>query len=257
MNKALKINFTLLIIIAILVVFIQQDDDIVEDSKKLTTQDITKITQLSILIPEQHDINLTKNGEEWIITSPFQSLANNQKINQLIQLTQAPVINQYDLPENTSPFGLTQGIKLKFNGKSLSLGKLNPVNKHRYIAIDNQLFLIFDRYSHVLLKGNLGLVTLNPINSLQNIAKIDYQFQQETINEQTVLFETWKNVNAESITLSTEDIIQENIKITLKDNTQLKFYYQAGEPASLVRLSNKFKYILSSEAIQALGLPKQ
>jgi hypothetical protein len=76
-------------------------------------------------------------------------MANQTKIEGLLEITQTKSIRRFEAPPDLAEFGLSppQAI-LTLNKTRIEMGTLHPMNKRRYMRIGNLIHLINDRFPH-------------------------------------------------------------------------------------------------------------
>jgi hypothetical protein len=161
MITAEKINITLIIIICVLawLIWLVQNNQKVEIIH-LTAIQPDDVNTISIQIsPEEPEHIFIKTNHIWLLSEPVKQEINRSNMNKFLHLVSSPVIQHYPLPDDKGEFGLDTPIIISINQAKIYLGKLDPLNQQRYIAINNTLYLIEDLYTHHLADNFSSLFT--------------------------------------------------------------------------------------------------
>jgi hypothetical protein len=111
--------------------------------------------EIRILVPGQDELVLSAEGEEWFITHPVREKANPKSLRHLLTLLAEPILATYDAQDKTlDTYDLgTAAVRVKFNGVEYALGKLNPINRQRYILLEEQILMANEVVYELLRRG--------------------------------------------------------------------------------------------------------
>jgi hypothetical protein len=153
MRRPLLINGALLLVAALLAAAVWLSTQQQNREQKVT---LTKLTpdQVSEIIIESGGGPATRfehQADGWIMTQPAEARADQGKIEQLLQITQAISIRRFSAPQKLAEFGLNppQAV-LTLNQTRIEMGTLHPMNQRRYIRAGNLIHLTNDRFYHLL-----------------------------------------------------------------------------------------------------------
>lgn len=170
------LNLALLVVLGVLV-------SVVVFRPDATTEKITKLTELnktavnSILLHREGmaDIQLEKHNGAWSMTAPFHYLANDFKVDNLLQLINAPSHAQYELtPPDLAKYGLDKPrAVVTLNGdQHLIFGSTEPLQQQRYLRYHNTLHLITDTFYYQVAAPATAFLNHTLIPGGTNITKI-------------------------------------------------------------------------------------
>lgn len=171
MNKKNLLNILLLIVATTLASIIYYSEDESTLLEQLTSIDPDSISKITI----NHNNNTTlinkQSADHWLITHPVTIEANNFRISSILKLINAPVHNHYSANElDLNKIGLADSkTKITFGDNTFTFGIINPATNLRYIKFKDQVVTIEDVY-YPLLSSHFGtLVSLNLVNTDNNI----------------------------------------------------------------------------------------
>ena len=200
MSKLHLLNLVLFVIVVSLACLIYFSE--VPDTRLQQLTDIDPATISSIKI--QHNNKTTsihkKDGNQWQITQPVLTAANNFRISSILKLLQAPVHKRYEISElDLNKVGLKDPATLiHLDQVTITFGMINTVTNLRYVRLDDRVYTIEDVY-HPLLSSHFStLVSLNllPLNS--NIEKLELLNQVITKDEKG-LWQSDIDISADNI----------------------------------------------------------
>lgn len=146
MHRRLRINLILLGLIGLLAVWIWQAQP--PGFQSLTSLDPRQVERIAISDLAGRQINLKKDQGVWLSGA---SLANADRVQQLLGICQTPSLERFAAPDDLSPFGLDPApIQLQLDGVLLKIGANDPINGWRYVQIGEQIHLIADGFHHHL-----------------------------------------------------------------------------------------------------------
>jgi hypothetical protein len=110
------------------------------------------IQKIHIQTAGQPRIELEKVAGRWQMLTPFTVSANQERISQLLKITQANSLAAYPMDQvDARQLQLDQPmLTLTLNDVSLRFGNTAPLGGSRYVQVGNDVHLITDRYSHLV-----------------------------------------------------------------------------------------------------------
>jgi len=260
MSIAAKINAVLLLMIVLLsgVIWVSQQPERMHPL--LPTLSIENIEHITVTPFGQPEMRLHKQAGRWLLATLEDFPANADVLKHLMALTQAEILSDYALPELRSEFGLARGVVITFNAQSVTLGKLDPVRKQRYVQANERLYLIFDRYSHHLQtslvspkllpeEGQLEQVELphrvlkRDPNGWQSSPELAAKTLQNSVN-------LWTHAEAQKVVLLSQAPSDSNVVLQL-EHQRIRYWFDAQEK-TLTRLKPAIRYYLSDTLIAQL-----
>lgn len=146
MQRRLRINLILLGLIGGLALWIWQAQP--PGFQPLTTLDPAQMERIVISDLSGRQVRLRKVNGVWLSGA---SLANGERIGQLLGICQTPSLERFAAPDSLSPYGLEPAaIQLQLNQLPLNIGTTDPINGWRYVQIGDQIHLIADGFYHHL-----------------------------------------------------------------------------------------------------------
>jgi hypothetical protein len=111
--------------------------------------------EIRILVPGQAEVVLSAEGEDWFITQPVKTPANPKSLRHLLTLLAEPILTTYNVEGKAlDTYDLGEAaIRVKFNGIEYALGKLNPLNRRRYILLENKILMANEVVYELLNRG--------------------------------------------------------------------------------------------------------
>lgn len=173
MRSRFIVNLVLFAIVAGLAIFAYNSgqDDTVEQLSTLTTE---SINQIRIRHNQQH-AKLVKNDSGWEITQPVSIAANQFRVGTILKLLSTPLRSSYEAEElELSKYGLDPATtEISFNDLNIHFGIAHPMNRLRYVKIENRVHLIDDQY-YPLISSQLGtLVSRNLVPETASLARLE------------------------------------------------------------------------------------
>lgn len=216
------INLVLLVIVAILVlVVIYEPGKAPPTTQTLTTLDEKTIHRIHISRTGQADVSLQRtldaSGQpgHWQMTAPFHVQANRIKAESLLGLLKQKSLADYSLEGlDIKSYGLDHPrASITFNDKwKFEFGSTEPINQHRYLRLNNHLYVIDDHFYYQLMSpvtvfvDHQLLTTGEPIKKMilpdfslslhdggWRIAPARNDFSNDQANE---LIENWRSAHA-------------------------------------------------------------
>jgi len=156
-NKRQLINLCLVILVAVLAWFayqqVQKDNAGVDTLYSDSIGDTMR--EIRILVPGKDEVVMSAVDDVWFITQPIQAKANPKSLRHLQTLLAEPIMASYDAKGKAlETYDLTTAaIRVKFNGVEYALGKLNPLNRQRYVLLENKILLANEVVYELLNRG--------------------------------------------------------------------------------------------------------
>lgn len=159
MNAWSKLNIALAAVAALLFAALMLSaDNTAEDP--LTTIPREDITSVRVERGDSLALHLERDDRGWRIEYPEQTRAELQRVEQLLAVTRAAVLQRYAAPDDLQRYGLqVPKAVLQINDQRLLFGDRDPSQSRRYVLVDNQLCVIDDVY--------YNLLTLPPTHFIQ------------------------------------------------------------------------------------------
>jgi len=155
MNRNMMINFGLLLLVLLLAATVYFESGINQSPKKITLTQLVPSDINYIRIRDNHgrDLIMEKQQGHWWMIRPYKKTANEQRIQQLLNITTTRSFSQFKIPEvRLAEFGLTPpSIYLQLNNLVLEIGGNESIQFRRYVRIGEQMHLINNGYHHHLM----------------------------------------------------------------------------------------------------------
>jgi hypothetical protein len=146
------VNLALLILVAGMAAAMRNELATERRAGTLTGLDPNRITRVEIQRAGEPVIRLVRTAEGWQMQSPYALAANDEKVDQLVQIASTPVFRTLPQSANPERLGLAPApIRLTLDGLTLRFGDTDPIGQRRYVAIGNQIHLIDDGFQYHLL----------------------------------------------------------------------------------------------------------
>lgn len=232
MNSRNLLNLALAIILAVLVVivFFQPGKEKKEQAETLTSLTPSDIQSIVIDQVNEQKIILQKTNDKWQVTQPLSVAANTPLVENILNITKARSHASYTITDiNLGQLKLEKpSLVLYLNDQKLEFGDTDALRGYRYVLTNNRIYLITDRYSHLLrqkytalvspalLPGNINIIKL----VLPEMMIVEGKNGWTTTPEQTIksadqlqgLIDEWRFAQAMKITQLSDCEKQENKK---------------------------------------------
>jgi len=219
MSKRNLLNLILLGIVAVLVLVVVYEPGVEKKTQPPLTSIVkATINKVTIERTGQPSVTLEKQGDDWVMQTPFQILANKIKVETLLALVEQESFAQYPLKDlDVKSYGLDiPRASIIFNDKErFDFGGTEPLNKRRYIRYNDNLHVINDYFYYQLMSPVTVFVDHKLLPQNDNITKLvlpglsitlkdgTWQLEPKTdgqSNEQAnELIENWKLTHAMQI----------------------------------------------------------
>ncbi|MCV6636731.1 DUF4340 domain-containing protein [Candidatus Albibeggiatoa sp. nov. NOAA] len=284
MQKRVLLNLALLVMVLGLgaIALFKWKSDVPPEIQPLTTLDKNQVQQIVISRIDDNDIVLQKDRQDqWSISEPLQLAANQFRIDSILQFLTTKHYQQLESPVDFAQLGLSQpAVSLTVDGTWLGLGIKSPFNDgRRYVAMNNQAYLVVDTISYFLIGDAALFASLFPLGSQPIITDIKlpnlslqlqgHRWEFLTPTDPSLdnsadaiqgLIKAWQNLQALSVRrYQTQAPQLAQIDVTLKNTGTLQFVLLATEPEFILALPEKnVQYQIASEQVDTLlSLPEK
>ena len=197
-NNILNLVLFLVVISLASIIYFSEEENTKLD--KISNSNIADITTIKIQHNQNTSSIIKSSNAHWNITAPVAIAANDFRINSILKLINAPVHNQYSLPEiNTKDTGLENPrTTIQFNNHAFEFGITNPATNLRYIKYNNTVYTIEDVY-YPLLSSHFGtLVSLKLLPADSKIEKL-VLLNQTIAKDDNDLWQSNSKISADNI----------------------------------------------------------
>ncbi len=141
MKSRLLLNILLVAILALLGAYlISNQEPEAAKSDRLVALDKNKIEQISIVKNNSFEMDFKRSETTWSITKPFRARANSEVIKLVLDLAEAPVINE--IKEISKNFGFEPPkYAVTLDQEVIKFGDINEVTNEQYVQVNNRTFL--------------------------------------------------------------------------------------------------------------------
>lgn len=111
------------------------------------------VTDIRVKREGSPDLHLVKDGDRWKLTEPFEIAASPYRAGMLARLADEPSFADYAMDElDLARYGLSPGrAEVILDGEiHILFGDTNPLNRRRYVRVDDRVHLIDDKVFPVL-----------------------------------------------------------------------------------------------------------
>ena len=148
MQSRLVTNVVLLIIVIGLALFLtntNKQEPVVKEMP-LTGIDPASVKTILIKRKQSNEIRFDKVDNKWHMQSPFQLPANEFRINTMLKLLQAHSYTEFNKADvDLNRFLLeAPDLSIQFNDTRIGFGDTSPLDKQRYVLVDDKVHLIND-----------------------------------------------------------------------------------------------------------------
>jgi len=277
MRSRLLLNLFLFLVVIGLVLFLSRTtNDVNEQDIVLTSLDPNSINKIKIIRRDLEEIYFSKQGNQWMIQTPYEIAANNMRINTILKLLQAHSYTQLDSNDvELNRFLLDDPVvSIQFDDTKIDFGDTSPIGKDklRYVLLNNIVHLINDSLYQQLLtnasffispklipeESNIKALHLlkHDILLVDGIWKIDPNMDIGTDDIIAVL-NAWRNAEAITVRKFIRGDIKEKITIELDQTQAIEFLVVSPLPnLVLARPEFNVQYHISSYEAEKL-YPKE
>ena len=205
------INLILVLVLFGLYTVLNTEAEIKDSSATISELTAEQINHISVKQANRPTIELAKQDDEWLITSPITAPGNSSRVELLLSLLSQPISGQQTISSQTqlAEFGINeQSSQLILNQHQFTFGDTNTIDQTRYILYNNTLYLVNDN--------------IHPLLNTSVTSFIDNQIipQNDIITELTLPIYQNGTLLAQLTKLTNQDDIWQNE--FLGDNEKLK-----------------------------------
>jgi hypothetical protein len=207
MSSRLILNLVLLIGVVTLSLYIMLTPEPTSPpaKPKLTDLPADTIDHITIRHGQAPETVLQKQNGQWRLIKPVNMSANDYQVHKLVQLTE--ILSQSHYPaqsDKLAAMGLNKpAVTLTLNNISIKFGGTEPINKYRYVLLDNTVHLIVDAVSHILLQAPASLGNTALLPQHQAITRLD--LPDFTLSKDSE--GNWRIEGAKDENLSQDDLV--------------------------------------------------
>ena len=251
------VNFALLVGIVILLIALLLGGPEAPQGRRILGGILPdEITHVRITRPGKQTIELIRQSTFWEMQSPIQARADDAVLQRVLSIAELEIVSQIN-PDDVQleDFGLQPAkMNLVINDTIIHFGDLQPVNKLRYLLIDNTIYLVADQHMSQLNAGSVSYIDrrLVPEGSTVREILIDGNSIELTDSIQT----QWQFIKANWV--SHADKAGETgliIQIRVQNQDAVIEYLASKRETDLVLTRNDLQYHLPHNVIDTLGLP--
>ena len=135
MKSRLLLNLLLIGVLALLgaYLFLNQEPETVKPDQ-LVELDKNEIDRITIVRENIFEMAFKKNGITWTITKPFRARANSEVIKLVLDLAEAPIINEIKKPSRNYGFNPSQ-YTVTLDQETIKFGNINEVTNEQYVQV--------------------------------------------------------------------------------------------------------------------------
>jgi hypothetical protein len=205
MKKSYITNLVLLLLILGLYWFINQDPEVITARDLISSLPVSQANTIHIQRHNREDIIIHKEDGQWIIKQPIQALANEVRINLILNLLTTTSHNQFKPTSSQSlqQFGLEPAkVRLYLNDHSFDFGNIEPLSKYRYIQHNATIYLVDDTIFPLLNANAASFINNRLFSNDEHISKltlpaISYQDSHSTASTIKLKDSHWTSSNTE------------------------------------------------------------
>jgi len=153
-HKVINLGLFILVLLLLLVAYYEPGiEDRSIEKVPLTQLKPEEISFIRISDNSGRDLAMEKQQDGWLMTSPYNKPADEQRIRQLLDITTTRSFSRFAIPKaRLAEFDLDPApIHLQLNDVKLEIGGNEPIQFRRYVRVGNQLHLISNGYHHHLM----------------------------------------------------------------------------------------------------------
>lgn len=279
MQRRLLINLGLLLLIILLSVLIYHGSEQKKTAPdvKLTQLQPDTIKKIQITRKGSDTIELVRKDKQWFMQKPIQAPANEFRIKTLLKLANAysythfvasaAELQQYQLDK--------PAISVSFNGTTIALGNTSPVEKRRYVLVNNTVHMINDSLyqqlqapatfflDNQLVRGDSPIKQIRfpgyTIEAANGIWQIDPK--RDTSSDKLVsLVQAWESLTAITVkTYQPETVSNQPQQVIIETEDGKTQHFDIVSPAPDLVLANPelgLEYVIADEITGDLFLDK-
>lgn len=213
MRSRLLLNLLLLAIATALATLIYKQQSSTSESTLAQYLSDDQITDIHIQSGDK-PTHFVYQNPNWNITTPYKIRANHSRIDHLLKLLNARVIEHYISDQLAlEPYGFYKAhnnkhhyisdLYISYNEQLVYFGKAHPINQHRYLLVKNHLLLVQEEIFPLLKAQTTSFINLGLLPETQEISQISSSYPKASIidnKEQydipTTFFSDWLQAQA-------------------------------------------------------------
>lgn len=259
MSRRLVINLLLFLCVIGLTIFLSRggNEEVIESEITLTDIQPDSIHVIHIERRDMDDIIFQKQGNNWMMQSPFDLPANSSRIRVMLNLLQAHSYDHFSAPDNDlTPYMLAvPTVSIVLNDTRVAFGDTNPLEeKLRYVLVKDTVHIINDSMFHQLQASPtffLDAKLIPPDTTIKTIylpeLKIDNTEDGKTSGAHHQILHSWKQVESVSVRKYEEIEAIDTIKIELETGELIEFIIVSNRPnLILARPERGIQYHISN-----------
>lgn len=265
MSRRLVINLLLSLCVIGLAIFLSRggNKEVIEPEVTLTDIQPESIHVIHIERRDLDDIIFQKQGNNWMMQSPFDLPANSSRIRVMLSLLQAHSYDHFSAPDNDlTPYMLAvPAVSIVLNDTRVAFGDTNPLEeKLRYVLVKDAVHIINDSMFHQLQASPtffLDTKLIPPDATIKTIylpeLKIDNTEDGKMSGAQHQIINSWKQVEAVSVRKYEEIEAIDTIRIELETGELIEFIIVSNRPnLILARPERGIQYHISNTVSDSL-----
>jgi len=259
MRLRLFINLLLLLCVIGLAIFLSRggNEEVVEPVVTLTDIQPDSIHLIHIERRDLDDIIFQKQGNNWMMQSPYKLPANPSRIHVMLSLLQAHSYDHFSAPDNDlTPYMLAvPAVSIVLDGTRIAFGVTNPLEeKLRYVLVKDTVHIISaGLYDQLQASATffLDAKLIPPDASIKTIQFPDLSIENtedDTLSgAQYQIINAWKHVKSISLRKYEEIEAIDTIKIELNTGELIEFVIVSNRPnLILARPEEGIQYHISN-----------
>jgi len=259
-NTRLVLNLAMLAVVLLLVLAVANEIQKPEEKPaSLTLLQPGDAQSIRIERNNQETLHFAKTETTWRIKQPINIAANQTRIESLLKLLTTTSHSSFSSSgKDLAIFGLDSPLaSITIENTRIEFGDTEPVNRRRYVKINDTIHLITDIFFHQLkielpsfVNNKLFDASITKVSFDNTIIDKNAQGGWQTNSNNAisqddlqVFVDTWQNLQATRIQRAAATFPKRIANVTLDDGSQVDFEITA-EDTSLRRLDNNIKYKL-------------
>ena len=187
MKSRLLLNLLLIGVLALLgaYLFLNQEPETVK-SDQLVDLDKNEIDRITIVRENSFEMDFKKNGITWTITKPFRARANSEVIKLVLDLAEAPIINEVNKSSEKFGFNPPQYTVI-LDQEIIKFGNINDVTNEQYLKVNDRVFLTKTHHGYNLPYDPIKVVD----RKLLGAEEVPVKFETKTWRAERGANEIW------------------------------------------------------------------
>ena len=261
MRSRLLINFLLILALGSLGAYLFWEREPSSASPdRLVMLDRDKIARVSILKNKDFKIEMTRNSQTWLITTPFRARANSEVVKLVLDLTDAFIIDEIKKSPEYLGFNPPQ-YTVSLDEETIKFGSINDVTNEQYIQVGDRTFLTKTHHGYNLPHDPIKVIDRrilgpeeNPIlfkasswsaqrheGQLWRVMAADDNLAAIASSKIKIWVAGWRSTAATKIVLTSDASgpVQESLSITFENGKQVVISIKKDTDGYLLRRSDE------------------